>query len=230
MNLADLVIIVPSRGRPGNVAALLDAWDTTAAGGFADLVVAVDDDDPRLEQYLELELPAWCVMRVGPRRRLGPTLNEVALEQHDPFVGFLGDDHRPRSLRWDERLVAALHDRELAVVYGNDLVQGAALPTAVALDRRIVVELGYMVPPGMLHLYLDNYWKLLGERLGTLTYLADVIIEHAHPTAGRAEWDDGYRENNAPELYAADEAMFRRWIADHLADALTRLENLRRRG
>jgi hypothetical protein len=214
-----LVYLVPTRGRPGNAAALIDAFDTTR-GGVADLVLAVDDDDGRLDEYRALELPEWCQLITGPRLRLGGTLNALApmfVTGYTPAVdyagvGFMGDDHRPRTLGWDEQLADELDATPGGVVYGNDLVHGGALPTAVLLDAAIIRTVGYFVPPRMVHLWLDNYWLELGRRLGTLRYRADVVIEHVHPITGRAEWDDGYRENNADTVWRHDEAIYR----DHL--------------
>lgn len=207
---APLVYLVPTRARPGNAAELIDAFDTTR-GGSADLVLAVDDDDPHLDAYLAVDRPEWCDLVVGPRLRLGGTLNALApgLAQRYAGVGFMGDDHRPRSLYWDNRLAREVEARPGCVLYGNDLVQGAALPTAVLLDARIIATLGYFVPPGMQHLWLDNYWLKLGYGLGTLRYIADVVIEHVHPITGRAEWDDSYRENNAAAVWHADETRLR---------------------
>lgn len=221
---APIVYLVPSRGRPGNIADLVDAWESTASGD-ADLVVAVDDDDPRLDDYRALTLGDRVELVVGPRLRLGGTLNALAPELAGRYsaVGFMGDDHRPRSMGWDTVLADTVDAVPGAVVYGNDLVQGAALPTAVLLDSRIVTELGYFVPPGMLHLWLDNYWLELGRRLGTLRYLPAVVIEHVHPITGRAAWDDGYRENNSDATWTADEATFRRYAADELDGAVERI-------
>lgn len=203
-----LTVIAPSRGRPHNVAALLEAWHATTTG-FADLVVAVDDDDPTLADYHDLTLGRGVTMTTGPRLRLGGTLNALAPRYAaQDHVGFLGDDHRPRTVGWDRLVVEALDATPGAVVYGDDLVQRERLPTAVFLDRRIVATLGYMVPPGMVHLYLDDFWRALGERLGTLRYLPNVVIEHLHPTAGTAESDAGYAEVNSSEMYAADRARF----------------------
>ena len=65
-----------------------------------------------------------------------------------------------------------------------------------------------MVPRGLVHLYVDDYWRTLGERLGTLRYLDDVNIQHLHPTAGTAPEDDGYASVNSSERYAADHARY----------------------
>jgi len=234
--LEALVILVPSRGRPGNVIDLIAAWQDTADGGYAELVIALDDDDPALDRYLDVlgvddsaghELPDGVRVVIGERLRLGGTLNALApvFAPNRAGVGFFGDDHRPRSSGWDRRLFEAVIEQPNAVVYGNDLVRGSQLPTAVVLDAAIIIELGYMVPPGAVHLYLDDYWLRLGKDLGSITYLDDVVIEHRHPIAGTAELDDGYREVNRPELYAADEARFRRYLDEEHADALAALRN-----
>ena len=76
--------------------------------------------------------------------------------------------------------------------------------TAVAMTGNIVRALDGMVPPDMIHLYLDNFWLRLGKDLGAISYLEDVIIEHMHPAAGKGEWDAGYKEVNASEVYDAD--------------------------
>jgi len=234
---APLVYLVPTRGRPGNIVELLAAWTQTAypseLAPAAELVIIVDDDDPALDGYVDVvgpsgdALPEYASLLVGPRLRLGGTLNEVApLFATDGRigVGFMGDDHRPRSSAWDERVANAHRRRPFAVVYGNDLVRGAQLPTAVSIDARIIDALGYYVPPGMVHLYLDDYWLRLGRELGTLTYLDDVVIEHLHPTAGTAKLDAGYVEVNDPELYAADEARFRTYLAELHPAAMQALE------
>lgn len=224
----DVVYLVPSRGRPHNIARLVHAWEETDAAEVAALVVALDDDDPELGGYLDnvapLDAPAGVGYIVGERLRLGGTLNALApvFAVDRLGVGFMGDDHVPRSAGWAQGLTAELA-AGAAVVYGNDLIHGGALPTAVLIAGAVVRELGYFVPPGAVHLYLDNYWLELGRRLGRLSYRPDVIIEHLHPIAGKAPTDARYAEVNAPDVYAADEARFRRWLAEEADDAIAGL-------
>jgi hypothetical protein len=221
--MADLLMLCPSRGRPGNIADLLAAWRETSSGD-ASLVVAVDDDDPELDAYRALEAEDLAIV-VGPRLRIGGTLNVLAPAFAEDYaaVGFLGDDHRPRTPGWDGRLVEALRELGGGVVYGNDLLMGEKLPTAVAISSEIVRALGFLVPPGMVHMYFDNFWKGLGESLGRLHYLEDVVIEHMHPIAEKAPWDDGYREVNAPAMYARDRAALSRWIREDSEEAMGRV-------
>lgn len=214
--MVKLRMLCPSRGRPDNIVELRRVWDQFTAD--AELLVAVDDDDPRASEY-------GSNVRVlsGPRG-LGPIINKLAVEIAPTCdaIGFLGDDHRPRTPSWDERLLAVLHG-QIGVTYGNDLHQGGNLPTAVVMSSAIVRTLGYMVPPGVEHLYHDDFWRRLGEDLGCLEYLPGIIIEHCHPVAGKAVWDDGYERANSVNQYARDKTAFDRFLAERWPGDLERL-------
>jgi hypothetical protein len=223
-----LTVLVPTRGRPGNLAELWTAFTETCTGDTA-LLACVDSDDPELPEYRRVhevahetgtadrDHPRFLLLE-APRLRLGGTLNAVAPYQatRAPHLGFQGDDHRPRTVGWDAAYVAALERLGTGMVYGNDLIQGAALPTQVAMTSDIILATGRMVPPGATHLYLDNAWLALGRALGALTYLPDVIVEHVHPIAGKAAWDAGYAECNNNALMDADRAVFETWQANDL--------------
>lgn len=185
---AELLVIVPSRGRPQNVRRLLQAWEDTAAE--ADLEVAVDSDDPCLDEYLSLDV----TVTVGLRQGMVGTLNSRAVPAatHYAYLGFCGDDHTMRTPGWDKTICAELEALGTGMVYGNDLFQRAALPTAVFLTSDIVQALGYMTPPELAHMFCDNGWLDWGRAIHRIKYLPDVIVEHVHPQAGKAPMDDGY--------------------------------------
>lgn len=213
----ELCVIVPTRGRPANAVRLVDAWDATNAK--AHLLLALDDDDPMLDEYLaalapfENEEHPYLGVVVGERLRLGPTLNfhAIAMAQTWETIGFMGDDHLPTTPLWDREIVKAIRGMNGGLVYGNDLLQGEFLPTAVFISATIVRALGYFCPPDQTHLYLDDAWKAWGERSGRLCYLEDVVIEHLHPLAGKAEHDAGYEEVNGGAMWSHDEAAWRRY-------------------
>jgi hypothetical protein len=226
-------MICPSRGRPANVAELIEVWRDVTYD--AALLVAVDDDDPELRRYrdiftnLDLGIGEPRIhITIGPRGRLGPTLNRLALLYASSFraLGFLGDDHRPRTDGWDRRVVEALDQLGTGLVYGNDLLQGGNLPTAVAMTSDVVRTLGWMVPPGMIHMYIDNAWLDLGRGLDRIRYLHDVVIEHMHPVAQKSEWDAGYAEVNSAEMYARDLETYRHWQETSLAADVSKLREL----
>ncbi|MGW3427936.1 glycosyltransferase family 2 protein [Streptomyces melanosporofaciens] len=209
----DLLAIIPTRGRPGSVPAIVQAWDDT--GATADLLFAVDTDDPELAAYkahaAELKQDPRVRFTFGKRRRLCGTLNQQAVKAAKTyqFLAFLGDDHRPRPADrpWDERFRECLSGGP-GIVYGNDLLMGERMPTAVAMTSDIVRTLGYMCPTNLVHLCVDLCWLDWGRGMERITYLPDVVIEHLHPAAGKAVVDQGYEEANSSEQVTSDSAAY----------------------
>jgi hypothetical protein len=135
----------------------------------------------------------------------------------------MGDDHLPRTQGWDKAFIQALN-LDQGIAYGNDLLQGENLPTAYAMTRSIVNELRGMTFPGCIHLFFDNFVKELGIDLKCLKYLPNVIIEHLHPVAGKAEMDEGYERVNQPLWYEQDLLTFQKYIRSaEYADLVNKL-------
>lgn len=216
----DLIVIVPTRGRLANIRALVDVWHET--GTTARLEFGMDADDPTVDEVVGPLLGGhdhpWLSIVVGQPVGMAGTLNALARMHASDYryIGFMGDDHRPRTPGWDRTIVSGLDDRAFGIGYGDDLVHGPALPTAVVVSSAIVRTLGWMAPPKLQHLYLDNFWLTFGEALGSLRYFPDVVIEHMHPIAGKAPMDEGYERVNAGAIQAHDQAEYERWKTEDL--------------
>lgn len=244
--MTDLVVIVPSRGRPQAARELAEAFEATCTAD-TELVFAVDDNDATLGQYTDLtavphglgdgltvrSYPRLSVGIVQDPRNMVYALNQVAdfltiPPEDGPFAtGFMGDDHRPRTNGWDQAYLDALRELGTGIVYGDDLLQHRNLPTQCAMTSDVVRALGFMAPPNLTHLYVDNFWLELGNRAECIRYLPDVVVEHRHPVAGKAQWDEGYLRVNNTEMYAKDEAAFREYYADGLARDVEKVRALR---
>jgi hypothetical protein len=112
-----LVVICPTRGRPQNAVRLWEAFQATATHvPTSGLVLATDDDDrantTRTLRTLNKPNKFYPQVVVNPRLRLVGTLNLVATEVADDYdvVGFMGDDHLPRTESWDCLVIEALND------------------------------------------------------------------------------------------------------------------------
>lgn len=237
--MADLVVIVPSRGRPQAARELAQAFASTCTADTR-LVFAVDEDDPLLPEYSDIPR-SWADSRrpavemcvcdatgsmVGALNGTAKALAEVY--QPAPFaLGFLGDDHRPRTRGWDARYLEALRELGTGIVYGDDLLQSERLPTQCAMTADIVRALGFMAPPSLGHLFVDNFWRDLGHAAGCLRYLPDVVVEHLHPAAGKATVDEGYARVNAGEQYARDGEAYAKYRAGYLASDVAMVRQLR---
>jgi hypothetical protein len=221
--VTDLTVLVPTRGRPANALRLLEAMQKLNRAE-TQLVFGVDADDPELDAYRELSLPLKVVEPMGPG--MVGALNQLAAryDTMTAYLGFMGDDHLPRTEGWDSALCAALDQQGGGVAYGNDLVHGPNLATAVAMDARIPRNLGYMAPPNLQHLYVDNVWLDWGRGLGKLMYLHDVIIEHLHPLVGKAEQDERYEAVNNSAMFERDRLAYEDYKAHGLGLDIANLQ------
>ena len=241
-----LMMIIPSMGRPdAALAAARSALDNAVLPTTA-VQVAVDGphDNEQRDAYLAITRSGDISLSIGgPHRGMVATLNyqaamllgsELAVDHqchwcgcdHITHVGFMGDDHRVRTRGWDQTLTEAAGP--LGIAYGDDLIQGEELPTAVVMGADIVRTLGQMVPPTLQHLFVDDYWKALGIGMGRLRYVPEVVIEHLHPSAGKAEMDASYETTNHPDRYESDGAAWKAYRDDGALhadlDALSTLE------
>ncbi len=183
----DIVIMVPSRGRPDRFAECLDAWERTTVrlpGPRVWMAALLDADDSTVSSYpLIPDDIGWYVLDTpngfAPRQNVEGLL--LARAGDKMAIGSWGDDHLPRTHGWDALLVAAIDSLGSGVYYPDDGWQHEELPTAPIITSDIVAALGWYSPPGLQHAYVDNFWRSLGIMLGRLNYCADLLVEHMHP-------------------------------------------------
>ena len=225
-----MLVLVPTRGRPANAQRLADACAATCKGA-TDVLFVVDDDDPEVDGYLarfpehfDATARRGVAVQVQPppeRPGLAGALNAAAVPWADTGAYFalanLGDDHVPRTHGWDEWWMGALVALGIGVVYGDDLIQGELMATAVGLTADIVRTLRWMAAPGMDHLRIDLAWCDLGRALNRLVYLPETVIEHLHPAVGKAPHDDGYAHANSPTMVEHDAIGYHAWKDHQLA-------------
>jgi len=224
-----LTMIIPSMGRPAAAEeAALSALEN-AELPLTCVMIAVDGphEPDQKAAYAAIARPRIGVLFDDRHRGMVGTLNhhahlhvggDASMMVHHrcraatlpcptvTHVGFMGDDHRVRTPGWDRILTDAAGWTGIA--YGDDLLRGEELPTSVVMAADIVRTLGWMAPPVLGHMYIDDYWRDLGQRVDDLHYCPDVVIEHMHPSAGKAEVDESYERTNHPDQYARDSAAY----------------------
>lgn len=218
--LRGLTVIIPSYGRPQTVARTYAAFRDTGALDFGvDVLYSLDVTDPLAGQYareMANTFGSVADVHLSGSRGMVAAINGAgrSLLDRDPrpdVVAVLNDDHVPRSLGWAGAIMGALEVMGTGIVYGDDLLRGESLPTAWAMTTDIVEALGRVVPCLVEHLYADNAVADLGRAAGVLQYLPDVVVEHMHPTAGKAPQDEGYARVNSRTRWNNDGAKYRRW-------------------
>lgn len=226
-----LLMLIPTRHRPQRAREAMRSAIQMKARPTTDVMVLVDgDESPLYREWPEVQSGDARMLNFGIHRGLVGTLNfftkASALEGYS-HVGFMGDDHRVRTGGYDAELVDSASSWGIA--YGNDLNMGERLPTSVVISTDIVNELGYFAPPTLEHLFCDNYWRELGEGLGTLVYRSDVHIEHLHPTIAKSKWDEQYRRVNASDQFERDGKAWEAYRATELGAAIDKIKKARKR-
>jgi len=221
--VADLLIIVPARTRTWNIERMLQAWTDTGAWGVADLRVDVDADDPALPGYQAIAMPPGARLVVHDSWMPCMHKLEVAAAQEvgNYFaLGFMGDDHCPRTDGWAQRWLEVLHELKTGIVYGRDGYQDEKCPTQWATTADIVRALGRLCPSPVEHLWSDTAVYDLGIAAGCIRYLPETYIEHVHYINGKAPRDAQYERVNSADQWNRDEAAYLAWRSDQLpADA-----------
>jgi hypothetical protein len=194
--MADLALLVPSRGRPHNIERLIEAMDATCRGDTT-LVVGVDDDDPTLPEYAGAIAQSSAVLQVkeGLRRQLVTWLNLLAVPYAErySYIGHIGDDNVPRTDGWDVRVMESLEKHKFC--FADDLDPGrepGSLSLTIFMRSEVIKTLGYMGPPQIQHMYVDPVWFAWGKRT-SIEFLSDTVIEHVHYSLGKAPKDESYQ-------------------------------------
>lgn len=223
-----IAFLVPTRGRPENVHRLAQAF-TEQHDGYADLIFVVDGDHPEEHDYSRAALGFPVIFQ--PWRGLCATLNiqSLRLASQYKYVGFMGDDHIPRTPCFDEYLRQSLEVAgDYGIVYGSDgqayfpacgsgfvNFPNPATPhipmTWWCMDSKVITLLGQMVPWVLSHTCCDDYVWELGYQSGTLYFDSDVTMEHLHPLWGKAETDESYELSSNHHNRLADHVKWKEY-------------------
>lgn len=217
--MTDLVVVTPSRGRPQNVARLVEAMGKTRRAA-TQLVIGLDSDDPTILDYPSG--PRYLIQD-GMQRHVVQWINYLAMAaQGASAIGHFGDDCLPLTDGWDVAVLEALEKTPFA--FGNDLSierPPGSLCTHLFMRGETHRQLGYFGPPSIQHMWVDLAWMCWGEIAG-MTYLHDVIIEHLHFLEGKAGYDMSYQLSR--KLVDRDLAALWAYVRDDLNADIQKLK------
>jgi hypothetical protein len=219
---ADLLVIIPTRGRRAQLDRFLAAAATTRQAA-TDLLVVIDDDDTATYEGLALPPRARAVM--GPRARLAPKLNRHAVPaaRDYPAVGFLADDTVPVTPGWDRLLLGALGTPGIA--YPDDRRRDD-VPEHPFISSAIIAALGWFFEPSLRHYYADDVLADLGRGAGCLAYVPEAVVDHLHyQTRPGVARDATYTEAEAEGF--RDRQAYQQWRASRMTADIATIAALR---
>jgi hypothetical protein len=185
-----------------------EAWQEFTEG-HSEILGVIDSTDPCRHDYPHREGIKYELVQENSfaHKLRGATWRNPQYEA----VASWNDDHVVRT-PWETIQLAALDEMGGGIVYGDDLYQRERLPTAPTISMTIIKALGWICPPTLRHMYIDNFWGDLGRHLGRIRYQPEVIIEHVHYQVNKAEEDETYKRSNEPEAFAADMREYQRYL------------------
>jgi hypothetical protein len=205
-----IIIICPTRGRDDLHRMLAESF-LEKPHEHSRLVFVVDEDERN--RYQEV---AGCEYLYRPSTgELGATapLNWAAMQLADTadVLAMVGHDTVIRTPGWEINVQLGLQN--FLMVYPDDGIQRGNLPTNIFMDARMVRALGYMAPPSIKHLFIDNFWLELGRRLNSIAFLPGVVFEHIHPIVGKRMWDETTTALNTRKAYHDGQDQFLCYMA-----------------
>lgn len=221
-------MIMPTRGRPERAAEMSASFYDNAYGrGWPDdpeLWLALDRNDSRISEY---DYKHYWLVLIGNMVERTNKMAKYLLDGMDDrdILGWMADDSRIKTYGWD-KFVTNAFDKGALMVQTNDLHMGEERAQANFFMRADVVKaLGWFALPTSKHLYVDSAWTTLGKASGTLKYLPDVIIEHAHPVVDKGVWDQQYLDTHVEIRYAEDRAAFESWQHNNLPEDVVKVRS-----
>jgi hypothetical protein len=229
--LANLAVLVPSRGRPENLARLISAIHGTAKG-TVHVIAGVDQDDPRLKDYIALRKTALgpddAIITSEHRRNLVEWTNYLArLHQGEyPYYASLGDDMLPRTVGWDVKLTSAIEEDFgcAGITYPWDGIRDD-IPEAYVLSSNISQALGWMMMPTLKHFWNDNVIADLGHGARCIRQLRGVVIDHLNVGTGKAPADQTALDNG--QKIPGDQEAYNKWRKDGMLADVQKVRDLR---
>ena len=192
-------VLIPTRDRPKRFR-LAAETALKFAKGKVEVIAYVDDDDPQLKAYEEIEIPNVRVM-VGPRMGLARIIHRLIESSLYSYMFLGADDIEFQSTGWDLKMSEKIPDDCIGLVWCDDKWKQTC--NHFMFHQKWVSLTGFF-PDDFEHWGPDTYVKSVSDALKRSFYLDDVTIIHRHYKNNKAKMDDTYSECRAGGMLDRD--------------------------
>jgi hypothetical protein len=135
--------------------------------------------DGGLEKYKNISWPHnWWCMSSNEHLETAAIFNLIfSMYPDERYYGFLEDDVVPRTYQWDRKIGEAVGD--WGVVYCHDGEKLSDL-RVTAVGGEVFRALGYICPPGFVHLFTDNVIHDIAEVCDLRIEMPEIVMDHQH--------------------------------------------------
>lgn len=218
-------LLCPTRGRPTNIIRMIESVFSNDTSQTSEIVFFLDNDDLisiEVVKSLIKEYPGRVQGLVGPRNRnISKMHNICARKAKGDIIGLSDDDVVYRTLGWNELIEQAFADSpdKILLVYGRDGLHDERHATHPFIHRKWMETTGYYVPEYFTGDYADTWLNDVAGLLCRKHFISELITEHLHPGAGKAEWDTTYRERFELQAQQNPDALFKSLLPERFEDA-----------
>lgn len=204
--MADLVVIVPMLTRPHRVEPLVDSVRRHTTVPHTILFVCTEGDDEVIHAVQAEDDVRLEVLPPNQRGDYAKKINHGYRVTDEPYL-FLGADDLRFHRGWFEAAVKPMSRSGIGVVGTQDkanrrVKQGRhathSLVSRDYVDRfGTIDEEGKVLHEGYLHEFVDDEFVETAKARKAFAFEHRAVVEHLHPTVGKAMWDPLYNAQGA---------------------------------
>ena len=217
------LVICPSRERVEKLREMVKSFNEKTSPQTG-LLVALDHDDPQIEEYKEL-LGVKIAYYIGNRNTITKLFNEIfLLFPCFDYYCLTNDDFVYLTAVWDVKLMSDIKEMGgWGIAYGDDRIAHDKYPSHTMISGNIVRTLGWLQLPALKHLCGDWVWGTIGKGTGRLHYDQNVIIQHKHPFDKKTLPDQIFEKTNSMQMYAFDQEAYKRWASTQARNDISKI-------
>jgi len=212
----DILVKLPSRGRPKELIKALTGAIAKASDNFhISYVLTLDDNDRATNNEAFDKVIAKIPAKIQVIR--GKSTGKIHAVNRDmsriarpwDILVLLSDDMICQQKGWDEILRNEMQENypDLdGVLWHNDGFTEQRLNTLCILGRKYFERFNYIYHPAYVSLWCDNHFMEVADKLGKQTYFPQVLFSHQHPANIGGHVDELYRQND--KYYIKDKATY----------------------
>lgn len=200
--MKNVVVLIPTLGRPNHIEPLLESLYSTTSDARPLFLTSPSDTEVR--KVIDATGEERIDVPESPKGDYAKKINRGYNKSKEPIMFLAATDIR-FGKDWLDIAVSYL-DKNIQVVGTNDLGNPRVIrgehSTHTLVTRNYcnlygtIDQKGKVLHEGYPHEYVDDEFVQTAKARDAFAMAKDSIVEHLHPTWGKGEWDDSYREVN----------------------------------
>jgi hypothetical protein len=215
--------LLPTRRRVPIVKRFLKAAVTHGMREPGRILVGDKELEELKHEYASIDLPDNWTIVASPHDSICETMRgALPLYKSLDWAGTITDDVVPETPGWEQKLLEWNDGR--TIISCDDGGQAPKrMAGAIIWPIPIFRAVGYWVPSGFRHCFVDDLWESLGRECDCWRVRMDVMVRHIHPFGAGGVEDDTHRHSYRADKWANDSALYEQWKASYKAIALAKL-------